>query len=538
MTEPLLVSGTLTAADPGARTVSGVLLPYGTPGRTSVGRVTASMGTLTLPADPGDVTLNIEHDYTRPVGRASGLSDLDDGMHVTFRVAATRAGDDLLEEVREGLRNHLSVEVDNPVIRAGVLTGGQLTAAAAVVRPAFDGADLQLTATDTPTASPAQGDDSAGTSPTRVPPGGDVPAPDEVVLDGVRYRRVPDDDDQQDDDLEDTVPESPTMTAAAPRGAHPATPPDPERTYTGVTRLFADATRSHQLHAALSDITVSGAGSIGPDVIPPSWVGELWGGRAYVRRYVQLVTNAPLNGITVTGWRWVTKPEVSTYAGNKADVPSNTVDTEPVTASVKRLAGAHNVDRAYSDFGVQDFWDSYFRAMTESYAIKSDAAALAALVAGATPLTGTGLLADTTAWSMIVDGALAVVAAGGSPSFAVVGADLYREALLTPRDQTIALLTAALSLEDGSLEGFRIVPTADAAVTGKALVGARESATFYELAGSPIRVAAGAVQDVSRGGVDVGVFGYFASIVNDADTLVLVDKPLTATTATAPTVKR
>lgn len=515
MTPTVEVEGRLTAADATTRTLTGVLIPYGTPGRTSVGRVTASAGALTLPTDPAEVSLNIEHDYTRPIGRASGLSDLEDGLHATFRVAATRAGDDLLEEVREGLRTHLSVEVDNPVISGGRLVGGTLTAAAAVVRPAFAGATIyELTASDTATDEDIQ-DETPAT------------APDEIVLDGVRYRRIEDQDEQDtdtDDQEDPIVPD--TLQAAAPRGVHTPIAPGPDRSsLRDVTRMFTVAARDHQLQAALSDITVSGAGSIGGDVIPPAWVDELWSGRAFVRRYVPLVANAALTSLTINGWRWRTKPAVAPYAGNKADVPSAPVDTEPVTATAQRLAGAHDVDRSFYDFNVESFWSSYFAAMTESYARLSDQAALDALVAGATPITGGGLLADTTAWSLIVDAALAVIANGGTPSFAVVGSDVYREALLTPRDQTVALLTAALSLEEGDLAGFRIIPSSDTDLTGKALVGARESATFYELPGSPIRIAAGSVVDVSRAGIDVGVLGYFASIINNAATLVLASKP-------------
>src|SRR5690606_16296937 len=78
----------------------------------------------------------------RPVGRAVSITEDEDGLTATFRIARTSAGDDLLAEAEEGLRASVSVEIDSPVIRAGRLVSELLTAAGAVVRPAFPSALL------------------------------------------------------------------------------------------------------------------------------------------------------------------------------------------------------------------------------------------------------------------------------------------------------------------------------------------------------------------------------------------------------------
>ena len=50
-------------------------------------------------------------------------------------------------------------------------------------------------------------------------------------------------------------------------------------------------------------------------------------------------------------------------------------------------------------------------------------------------------------------------------------------------------------------------------------VGAREAVTFFELPGTPIQVSA---LDVSHGGEDEALFGYYAIVLNDARGLVKV----------------
>ena len=545
----LMVEGTLTAADAGARTVTGVLLPYAVPGRTSAGRVTASAGALTLPADPREVSLNIEHDYTRPVGRASGLTDLDDALHATFLVANTRAGDDLLEEVREGLRTHLSVEVDDPVIRGGRLVGGRLSAAAAVVRPAFAGADLTMTAAD------------VGDLPD-VPDVPDTPpdvTPHDVTVDGVPYVPDPPDtatpdqpadataaDDPQDDDREEpTVTD--TLTAAAPRGVHApatATPLVAVEHPRDLFRLLATAYREGDatLLAALSDITISGTGSIGDTVSQPAWVGEFWSGEPHQRVVIPQLTPGTLTSLVVKGWRWGVKPRVDRWAGNKTDVPSNAATAEPDDTTAQRFAGAHDIAREFRDFPNEEFWASYFEAMRSSYSIESDAYALEELVAAATPVTLGTVPADTPAvLAALVDAAL-VVNRKGRPTFAFLAEDVFRDYALLPTDHVLELLSSSLSsLSEGSFAGFSIQPTpydqddAPVLTSGQILVGTRRAAKALELPGSPIRVEG---LDIVRGGVDPALFGYTAVQVDEPGGLALADTtpvtPLTTSMSSKP----
>lgn len=281
-----------------------------------------------------------------------------------------------------------------------------------------------------------------------------------------------------------------------------------------------------QLLAELEDVTFDAAGSP-RDMIVPQWIGELWGGRAYQRRWTPLFNSGTLSSDTVKGWRWVTPPEVDYYAGNKADVPSNELETEPYDVVAQAIAGAHDVDRRYRDFNVTEFWDGYFRGMTESYARKSDRyvprelfdpenAATTAVTGGAVPSGVSPVM------TKIVDGALAVLDED-LPSFAVVSKADYRDLLLTKEDDKLAYLNSALGLEEGTVQSFRVIPAESdltAINTGnKVLVGCRSAATVHELPGSPIRIEG---LDVARGGIDPGLFGYVALAVHNPKALAVV----------------
>ena len=219
------ITGRVLTASTDDRTITGLLLPYGEQGSTSVGKVTAEPGALTIPEDPGDVHLNVEHDATRPIGKAVAIDERDEGLVATFRVAATRAGDDVLEEAREGLRACLSVEVDEPVIRAGRLVGGRLSGAGAVVRPAFPSA--QLVAAD-------HGDD-----------------PDEDEDENPDDTLPTDDDQNEPDDQEDRMTARLSKPATRPGGLT-AAKPRAQVTETGPS--------AHVLFAALAETPDTGLG--------------------------------------------------------------------------------------------------------------------------------------------------------------------------------------------------------------------------------------------------------------------------------------
>jgi hypothetical protein len=204
------------------------------------------------------------------------------------------------------------------------------------------------------------------------------------------------------------------------------------------------------------------------------------------------------------GWVWDVLPAMAAWAGNKSQVPSNLPTVEPKSFTAQRFAGGHDLAREWYDFNVTEVIDSYGRAMIDSYARLSDAYALTQLSAGATPYTPDPANTVNTGLLDLIDGALAVIAAGGTPSWGIVAPDIFKQILATPKEDSLAYLDAAIGLESGSTSGFSIIP--DARLTaGSIIVGDKAGATAWELPGVPIRVDAANLQ---LGGIDTAFFGY------------------------------
>lgn len=524
------------------RVVTGLLLPYGEQGKTNLGRFAIEPSSIVIPNDPAVVTLNVQHNNEDPVGRAVELTDTTAGIVGTFKVANTPEGDTVLAEIASGERSKLSAEVKNVVIRAGKAVGGTLFGAAVVTEGAFPSAGLYAElAEDT-----LEGEENVPEETLKATVLEVIPDPEgnveEIVVDDVPDQVLVDVVNPADGSVEQTVfvPETQPNNTQGDNPMGAATAPDQlqaaksapvseslstvvsqlaSAAKSGSRSLFAevaqrdDARAVTSLFAALSDVEYDSVGSAGINTHQPQWLGELWTGRTYERKFIPLISSGSMTALTMNAWRWTTKPAVSVWSGNKADVPSNAPATESFEVTGVRYAGAHDWAREFRDFGRTDVIESALRGMVESYAKVTDLATITALKAGATDVVATGL----TAFERIMDGVEAVLPTA-TPTFAIVATDIYRELILTSNQDALAYLNAGLGLEGGSMAGFSIVPS-DQLAAGNVLVGAREAAISFELSGAPIRVEA---ENVAQGGFDMGLFGYHAAAVISADALALV----------------
>lgn len=561
----LTIQGRLTAAQD--RTLRGMLLPFHKPGRTNLGRVVVHPGGIEVPEDLGTLFAHLDHNDGRDdVATFREVTETPNGLEAIWDVAATHGGDKLLAEHADGTRTGISVELEPVRIRDGVASG-RLIGCAFPETPAFDDARLVAElAPDTPAADLEDAEDVLqlarelywrSTPDTLYPAGGWDTLTDEAKNTYTEAARTalaainPSPPMLAEATPPEATPAAPTTgdtmstTAMAPAallaGAASQTPtPAPETgqrltaaaSFPTIMRLLAEAhgasgSEKRRLLAALTDIVPA-------DIIDrdqPAWIGEMWSGKAYTRRIVPLLTQAALTGMKVKGWRWVTKPEMAKYAGNKEAVPSNAVGTEPYEEDAQRFAGAHDIDRKYKDFGDTEFFTAYFKAMTESYARLTDAYALEKMKANALATVPGSVPSGVSAgWGAVIDAALDVIDVG-APSFALVEKSVYRDMLFTKPDDVLAFLNASLGLEDGSLESFKIIPVASSAVgtassptgmdRGEVIVGTKAAITFRELGGgTPIRVDA---LDIANGGVDQGCFGYAHIDISDARGLRRVD---------------
>lgn len=551
-------AGNVLATD-NPRIKRGRLLPYNELGNTNLGRFAVAPGQVAVPRDPAVVGLNDAHVREAGLGRCVGLEDVREstteplGVYASFYFADTDEGNAALAEVEDpnGKRHALSAEFGPVVLRAGKIVNdtAKLWGAALLERGAFGSAGMVLAADVGELETPEDEDE-----PIQVPEDGNLTI-DTSTLPATITATVPGAEGTETATYQpvavETQQEGTTVMANAkapsttPTG-RPATPGQqveatahevsPQQVFAAMAKVLAgqddgtarafileNAPQGQQVFAALNDIKYTTAGGVGIGVNQiPAWLGKMYAGRVYKRRYASLFAHKPLTSMQVAGWDWGVKPEGADYAGNKQPVPSNTPTVVPFADQAARWAGAHDHDRAFVDFPNPEYWEAYYAAMIEGYEKWVDLLALTKSLSGADDIVaddpaglsiGAGL-------SALIDGAVQVIENGGTPTFGIMSSALYKETLKTPQQQTLGYLDAALGFEAGHLEssGFILLGAPQIAVpAGHVVVGDGAAATLYELGETPIRVDA---LDMVKGGVDTGVFGYAALYANKSDLIV------------------
>ena len=273
------------------------------------------------------------------------------------------------------------------------------------------------------------------------------------------------------------------------------------------------------LSAALADITPAGNG-VGNEQagLMTQALGELWSGVDYTPIYRPHVMPGSLTGAKVNGFRWAPAPTVAEYSGNKAAVPSNAAKLELEEVSPSRLAGGHDIDRIYRDLGSPDVLESYWRQMTRSLAVQLDAKAHDAILAAA----GTLVTGQTNTLAAIITGTMAVQAAGGTASYALISTDLAIDWATTSQAQ---------SPQGAPFVNIPPVTVAGDLAAGTVIVGDRRAVrqlTFEP----PVRAEA---VNIPNGGIDAGLFSYCAELIENAAAVIgyTVGTPVTAATSSS-----
>lgn len=473
-----------------ARTITGRILPWGEFGATNNGPLKFPPGSINVPDSVETVKLLAGHSPQGvAVGHATSIDARDDGLWATFKIGSHDAGNDALLQASEHTVDAFSIEAYGIERNGTTVTNAYLSAVALVPNPAFAGARVaQVT---------AERDDNA-----------DAPADDNDT----DPTTDPADDDSEPDDTDDVKDD---MNKRLTPGTLPG---DAQDTTTETGHFSLDGAidyltavvggqRPDVAHAELTDIT--DAGMIGREA--PQWLGELWAGVTYERRIIPLMTQKALTSRKAVGYRWVTKPGVAKYAGNKTEIPSKPAKIEPVERDSERWAGGNDLDRAFWDFNEREFLAAYWAAMAESYAYETDVDALKFLVDNATAIDGTA----TNVQSAISRGSLAIDNRLRTPAtFAIINpADLEQVLSLSTMDAPRYLGIA------GTITDPAKWTTSEDVTAGTAIIGTKAAATHYELAGSPLRVEA---EHIARGGRDAALFGYTAKMLNRPEGLVKV----------------
>ena len=138
----------LTAADSERRVIAGRIVTWGEVGNTSQSPTRFAKDNIQL---EDDVKLLREHDRSTPLGRATRITELEDGLEASFSIIGTAAGNDALVEASEQLRDGLSVGVE--VLESEydsdgtlVVTASRLDEVSLVHSPAIDSARVDRVA--------------------------------------------------------------------------------------------------------------------------------------------------------------------------------------------------------------------------------------------------------------------------------------------------------------------------------------------------------------------------------------------------------
>ena len=569
--EPVIIdAGTLTFSEEDM-TATGLLVPFGVKARSNLGEFTFAAGDIGLPEDLTGMSLNIEHRREDVVGAFSEIRQQPEGLVATFRFAQTTAGRMAFADARSGKRKNLSAEVANVRIRAGkALPGAVLFAGALVEKPAFEGATL-LAAEDTQPADLAAvlGPDEDGHLSVL-----STTLPDDITVttpSGEAATYTPEADPAEDNPeggstvtATATEPgQTPasalpnTLLAGAPTGAAPDAAKDKE---IDLGSIFAameslrsgggDREAAATLLAALSDIKAEAAGGLtgaNSGVLQPAWVGRLWQGRRYVRKYLDLATHL-YGGIQLGGRKGFKLDQgtalVTPWAGNKTDIGSGNGTTSVFSSTRRQYGWAADVAREWFDLeGGAEVIQALFEGVIDSYAKITDedalkdiftaasktAAALDRLVAPATLPAGTPANSQYyPAYVQLIQAIEAISDANDTPAFAVVNPVAWAQLLYTPKELLPEFVSLSLTAGSGeaNLDGkVKVVKAPQSFFAGttaanpQVLAGAKNAIEFREQGTTPIQLDA---LDIAKGGVDKAVIGYMETFVVRPESLVLI----------------
>lgn len=522
-----ILDARVTAANPGTRTITGLVVQWGAIGRTSVGPARFVRGSIQAP-DPSRVKLLVEHDVAQVVGYLTAAQETDQGLLGTFTVPAGPAGDAVLQSAASGLRDGLSVGVEVEAAAPGPdgvldVTRGSWRETSLVAVPAFIGSQVTQVAASAQQSGPAAPGSAFAAQAALSPapsPAGAVMGPAAVIPAAPAASPV------SPWAAAPAAPWSPATVAAAyapPAGgymvaARPVAPMTFDQAVERITAGWRTGGAEGALRAALSDVVPPTDAGQNQALFRPQWLGELWTTSFTERPLIDVISKAPLTSFTVTGFR-VNQPAfgVAAYTGNKTAVPSpGNFGVTVVTENATRIAGAHDVDRAFIDLGDGSFVSSYFRYQAENYAVLTESQVAAWLLAEATAVVGTG----STVLEALDQLARYFASLGGGArmSFVAIAGDLWSDLIGVSNQDAPWLYGGSANLVGGTATvggiSMFLEPTLP---DGTILAGDRRAATFYEWKNPPLAIQA---QNIANGGVDLGVFGYCATIVNNPAALI------------------
>lgn len=497
----LTFSADVTAADVERRTIVGTILPFGEVGQTSLGPVRFEAGSI---ANFNELKLLLEHDGRRPIGKSTGFVAGSDHVTGSFRIANTTSGTDALVEASEGLRNGLSVGaniIEHTVGKDGVMnvTAAEVVEVSLVTSPAFTGAGVTQVAASK---------EEALTEETIV---------EKETVEAATTEAAP----STTETVEASTPQ--VVASATPSTPYATAQPRDLKGLTagGMLRAQLRASMGDQdaqmlVTAALGQQTTTRDGG----VIPVPLMREIIGVVDDTRYFINSINTQPLPdaGMSFRIPSITTLPNVAEQAAELDEVESVQSEIEDITVDVKTFSGGNKISRQLIERSDPAYFDELLRQLAARYAQATDVFAYNQAIIGQGTSDGETIydsvataIADSYSVMRFTPNRLMV-----SPTS--TGAFDYKDLLKETDDGGRPLFAAAVSQNaaglvtqgstQGTVAGLDLVVNPNLqGLNINPRVYPSAFATFYETAGSPIRVETRYADDLS---VDVSLYGYVA----------------------------
>lgn len=411
----------ITAADAETRTLTGQIVPFGKPGNTSAGPVIFETGSITNLSDPASIKLLMEHDHTRPVGRWISFEANPNGITGKAKVSATSAGNDLLVEAADGIRDGFSIgaEIDAHDIKNGVMRvrSARIIEISAVANPAFKDARI----TDVAASQPDEAEDNTTEGNTEMTE--QVTPVEETTAPAVEASAAP-------------------VQAAAPIYTTPRTKGMSSGDYVMASLQAAAGSREAAiLVKAADDDTSTNTGLTLPGHMQ-QFLTSTFGGRVTVAACGG-ARALPADGMSFTIPRMGTAPTV-TAPGEGQAVSETGMTSDYITVTVARYAGMNTMSFELLERSAPAFGDLLLSELRKAYEQATDKAVIAALTSGGTQAsTQAGTVAGLQAF-IAKEGPAAYVATGGEFATELIADSEWWAALLAANDDVKRPLFTAL----------------------------------------------------------------------------------------------
>jgi HK97 family phage prohead protease len=416
----LTFSSPIEAADSGRRIISGVVVPYGVVGNTSAGAVIFERGSIQVP-NTSKIKLLAQHEQTASgvIGRAQSLTDTADAMYGTFKVSASRDGENYLIKAAEGLLDGLSVGVDVVASQPG--KDGTLYVQKAILRevslvetPAFSAAVV--------TSVAAAAGDSTDAAEEALEEMEDVEI--QKISDAVDALKSIQVAEKALEETETTTESEATMSEATPAATAEASSEASRPTIKASTPYISSTVRhgitskgkytEHKIKAALGNeesklwiaasedpqyVTAADTMSTNPAFNPVQYLSNFVSNTNFGRPAIDAVTRGtlPNSGLTINipslvtsaGGGSSTAPTVASTAESAA--PSDTPMTSAYeSVTVNKYAGQQTISLELLERSDPIFFDQLAIQLERAYLLATDSALISIL-------TSQGTQASTTA---------------------------------------------------------------------------------------------------------------------------------------------